>query len=108
MTYKLHETVVLTRDVPEQRLCRGDLGAVVAVHGDEELSVEFVLASGKTHALADLSAADVRAVEGTDMPSVRCPGAGRRPISEIPGFGMWRDHRGLRGILARWRRPRRT
>jgi len=69
--FKLLDTVVLDRDLPEQGLRRGDLGAVVDVHAPDGLDVEFVLASGKTQALVSLRTADVRAVGEADLIAVR-------------------------------------
>jgi hypothetical protein len=69
--FKLLDTVVLDRDLPEQGLRRGDLGAVVDVQPPDGLEVEFVLASGKTQALASLRNADVRAVAEGDLIAVR-------------------------------------
>jgi hypothetical protein len=40
--FKLLDTVVLKRDVPERGLRRGDLGAVVDVSAPEAVEVEFV------------------------------------------------------------------
>jgi hypothetical protein len=69
--FKLLDTVVLDRDLPEQGLRRGDLGAVVDVHAPDGLEVEFVLASGRTQALVELRQADVRAVADSDLIAVR-------------------------------------
>jgi len=69
--FNLLDTVVLDRDLPEQGLRRGDLGAVVDVQPPDGLEVEFVLASGKTQALVSLRAADVRAVAEGDLIAVR-------------------------------------
>ena len=69
--YKLLDTVVLDRDLPEHGLRRGDLGAVVDVHEPDGLEVEFVLASGRTQALLTLNASDVRAVGDGDLIAVR-------------------------------------
>jgi hypothetical protein len=69
--FKLLDTVVLDRDLPEQSLRRGDLGAVVDVLPPDGLEVEFVLASGKTQALVSLRHADVRAVSEGDLIAVR-------------------------------------
>lgn len=70
---KLHEldTVVLNRDLPEQGLRRGDLGAVVHACPPDLLEVEFVAASGKTQALVELREADVREVSDRDLVAVR-------------------------------------
>ena len=71
MSYKELDTVVLDRDLSEQGLRRGDLGAVVQVYGSEGLEVEFVTASGLTQALVTLDTHDVRAVSDQDLLSVR-------------------------------------
>jgi hypothetical protein len=71
MEFRELDTVVLTRDMPEFGLRRGDLGAVVHVYEPDGLEVEFVTASGRTEALVSLSTADVRAIAETDLVSVR-------------------------------------
>ena len=71
MRFKQCDTVVLDRDLPQQGLRRGDLGAVVEVYEPEGLEVEFVTAAGKTVALVMLTVADVRAVEDRDLIAVR-------------------------------------
>ncbi len=56
-----HDTIVLTRDLPEPGLRRGDVGAIVHVYADgEAIEVEFVTGSGATVAVETLSAVDVR------------------------------------------------
>lgn len=55
------DTVVLTRDLPQFGLRRGDIGAVVLVHGaGEAFDVEFVSLDGETIALETLRPADIR------------------------------------------------
>jgi hypothetical protein len=71
MKFKELQTVVLNRDLPEQRLMKGDLGAVVQIHAPDGLEVEFVSASGRTEALVTLKEADVRAVADGDLMAVR-------------------------------------
>jgi Domain of unknown function (DUF4926) len=71
MTYKLLDTVVLDRDLPEHGLRAGDLGAVVQVYEPDGLEVEFVTAAGKTQALITLKSNDVRAVQESDLITVR-------------------------------------
>ena len=71
MKFKTLDTVVLNRDFPEYGLRAGDLGAVVEVYAPDGLDVEFVTASGRTEALITLKTSDVRAVEDTDLISVR-------------------------------------
>ena len=71
MRFKELQAVVLNRDLPEQGLRRGDLGAVVAVYQPDGLEVEFVSASGRTEALVTLKDTDVRAVAESDLIAVR-------------------------------------
>jgi hypothetical protein len=78
MIFRELDTVVLERDVPESGLRKGDIGAVVHVHGDSGLEVEFVRASGRTQALVQLAATDVRPVQDEDVPTVRNSTAPRR------------------------------
>ncbi len=55
------ETVVLTHDVPERGLEKGDVGAVVHRYVDRgAYEVEFVTAEGKTVAVLTLTEADIR------------------------------------------------
>jgi hypothetical protein len=65
------ETVVLARDVPEANLRAGDLGAIVHVHDESMIEVEFVTASGRTQAVRTLSTRDVRPVRDEDLLAVR-------------------------------------
>ncbi|MBI3201307.1 MAG: DUF4926 domain-containing protein [Myxococcales bacterium] len=71
MTFKLLDTVVLERDLPDAGLRRGDLGAVVEVYEPDGLEVEFVAASGRTQALVTLRESDVRHVDDRDLIAVR-------------------------------------
>jgi hypothetical protein len=73
MSISIHEldTVVLARDVPEANLRAGDLGAVVHVHDETMIEVEFVTASGRTQSVQALSTNDVRPVRDDDLLSVR-------------------------------------
>lgn len=71
MTFREHDVVVLTRDVPEHGLRRGDVGTIVHLHSHDAFEVEFISASGRTHAVITLTAADVRAAEDRDLVAVR-------------------------------------
>jgi hypothetical protein len=71
MRFKLLETVVLNRDLPERRLKKGDLGAIVHVYEPDGLEVEFVSAAGRTEALVTLKESDVRALADDDLIAVR-------------------------------------
>jgi Domain of unknown function (DUF4926) len=69
--FKVLDTVVLVRDVPDAGLRKGDLGAVVEVYGPNAFEVEFVAASGRTQALVTLGVSDLRHVDDHDLISVR-------------------------------------
>lgn len=71
MRFKELDTVVLDKDLPQQGLRRGDLGAVVQVYEPDFIDVEFVTASGRTQALVTLSVVDVREVRDGDLIAVR-------------------------------------
>ena len=71
MTPQLLDVVVLTGDIPQHGLRRGDLGTVVEVHNATAFIVEFVAASGRAQALVTLGPADVRAVADDDLVTVR-------------------------------------
>lgn len=71
MTYRVLDTVVLDRDLPDHGLRRGDLGAIVEVYEPDGVEVEFVTASGRTAALVTLTGRDIRPVADDDLVSVR-------------------------------------
>jgi Domain of unknown function (DUF4926) len=71
MRFRELETVVLERDISERGLRKGDLGAVVELYDPHGLEVEFVRASGKTHALVEWKTCDVRSVRDEDLVSAR-------------------------------------
>ena len=69
---KEHDTVALTRDLPEQGLAAGDLGAIVHVYPDGmAFEVEFVSLTGKTIAVATLPVDAVRPVRDREIAHVR-------------------------------------
>lgn len=69
---KEHDSVVLTRDLPEYGLEAGDVGAVVHRYGKGEgFEVEFVRASGETVAVVTLGKEDLRPMEGSEILHVR-------------------------------------
>ena len=66
------DTVVLTRDIPAEKLREGDLGAVVFVHQNgAAYEVEFVTLDGETLAVVTLPADAVRATSGREIPHAR-------------------------------------
>ncbi len=67
-----HDTVVLTRDIPERSLRAGDVGAVVNVYeAGRAFEVEFVAGDGRTVAVLTLKPGDVRAVTEAEILHVR-------------------------------------
>ncbi len=67
-----HDSVILTRDLPEIGLFRDDMGVVVHLYGDgEAYEVEFMTMTGETVAVCTLEASAVQAVDSRMMPHVR-------------------------------------
>lgn len=54
-TISLLDVVVLTEDLPQHNLWRGEIGAIVECHDDNAYEVEFVAQDGYTYALITLS-----------------------------------------------------
>lgn len=70
----IHEldTVVLTHDIVEHDLKKGDIGAVVHCYKNgAAFEVEFVTADGKTIALLMLNRKDIRPIAGRELLHVR-------------------------------------
>ena len=66
------ETVVLTHDIEDEGLKKGDVGAVVHCYEDgEAFEVEFVTAEGKTVAVLTLKEEDIRPMVKSEILHVR-------------------------------------
>lgn len=66
------ETVVLTTDLPEHRLAKGDIGTVVLVHeGGKGCTVEFMTLGGNTVAVVTLLAHQVRQTANDEIAHAR-------------------------------------
>ena len=66
------DAVALTCDLPSLGLKRGDVGAVVLVHGEgEAFEVEFVDYDGQTVALVTLEHMQIRGLHAGDIPHAR-------------------------------------
>lgn len=66
------DAVVLTRDIEEYGLKKGDVGAVVHCYKDNAVfEVEFVTGEGKTVALLTLTQEDIRPMRRREILSVR-------------------------------------
>ncbi len=63
--------VVLTLDLPEHGLVRGDIGTVVLLHGEEGYEVEFAALDGETIAVASLSTSQVRPIGPREIAQAR-------------------------------------
>lgn len=66
------DTVVLSHDLKELSLTRGDVGAVVHAYGDgKTYEIEFVTGEGKTIAVVTLTNKDIRPMERQEILHVR-------------------------------------
>ena len=72
---EMYQDAILTVDLSEQGLCKGDVGTVVerhAVPGHEEgYSVEFFDMTGRTVAVVTLPGHQLRSPSAADRPSTR-------------------------------------
>jgi len=72
MTIREHDLVVLTADIPEESLERGDVGTVVLVHrANAGFEVEFATLAGETLAVVTVAAHAVRPVGDKEIAHVR-------------------------------------
>ncbi len=58
--YAEHDVVVLARDLPDESLMAGDVGAVVGRYAAGGYEVEFTAADGSTIAVVTLTGDDIR------------------------------------------------
>ncbi len=69
---KEHDAIVLTEDLPERGLAKGDVGTIVMVHeGAAGYEVEFVTLGGETVAVVTLAASKVRPVARREIAHAR-------------------------------------
>jgi hypothetical protein len=66
-----HDTVVLTSDLPDHGLTRGDVGTVVMVHAAGGYEVEFMTLDGETVAVVSLAAEKVRPIGRREIAHAR-------------------------------------
>jgi len=72
MKIKEHDCVVLTADLPAEKLKAGDVGTVVHVHKrNEAYEVEFMTLDGHTVAVATVRNGQLRPVSRRDLSHVR-------------------------------------
>ncbi len=65
------DTAILTVDLPEHRLKKGDIGPVVLVHSISGYEVEFTTLGGGTIGVVSLSKDQVRPVESREVAQYR-------------------------------------
>ncbi len=65
------DSVVLTMDMPEHRLRKGDVGTVVLVHEGPGYEVEFTTLDGETVAIVSLTPEQIRPIAPGEIAHVR-------------------------------------
>ena len=65
------DTVILTEDLPEHSLRRGDLGTAVLIHAAGSYEVEFVTLDGQTLSVVSLFPRQVRPVGRREIAQAR-------------------------------------
>ena len=65
------DSVVLTVDLPEHSLKKGDVGTVVLGHGAKGYEVEFMALDGETLAVASVSSDDMRPIGHREIAHAR-------------------------------------
>ncbi len=72
MAIKEHDRVVLTSNLPAERLTQGDVGTVIHIHGGgKAFEVEFVALDGETIAIVTLDGSQVRPVSQREITHAR-------------------------------------
>lgn len=69
---KEHDCIVLTKNLPEEKLEAGDIGTVVHIHsGGAAYEVEFMTLTGETVAIVTVDASQLRALNRRDLAHTR-------------------------------------
>lgn len=72
MKMKEHDCVVLTADLPNEKLKAGDVGTIVHVHkGGAAYEVEFMTLDGRTVAVVTANSSQLRPVSSRDLSHAR-------------------------------------
>ena len=75
MKFKLYTDAVLARDIPEERLCRGDLVKLVDYHttpkGEPGYSIEIFNALGETITVTSVRESEIEPLRADEVLSVR-------------------------------------
>ena len=67
---KLLDVVALTKDFPEKKLLKGQVGTIVEIYEPNVFEVEFVDLQGKTYALETLNAEQVMKLHHQPVPQI--------------------------------------
>lgn len=69
---KEHDRIVLTVDVPAEKLAAGDVGVVIHIHSKgQAFEVEFIALDGKTLTIVTLERSQVRPVDQGEIAHAR-------------------------------------
>ena len=69
---KEHDLIVLTADLPAEKLCAGDVGTIVHIHKlGEAYEVEFMALDGETVTVTTLPASKVRPIARHEIAHAR-------------------------------------
>jgi hypothetical protein len=71
MKFEKLEIVVLTHDIPQYGLRKGDIGTIIELYPEDGVEIEFVRGSGATQALLTLCEHDIRKIDAHDLLSTR-------------------------------------
>jgi len=70
--YSEHEIIILNENLPEYKIFKGDVGAIVAIYNNgEAFEVEFVTFSGVTVALVTLKNSQIRKINSNELMTTR-------------------------------------
>lgn len=69
------DSVVLTEDLPDHHLEKGDVGTVVLFHDNAGYEVEFMTLDGQALAVVSLSSSQIRPIAKGEIAHVRPIGA---------------------------------
>ena len=65
---KLLDIVVLTKDLPEVNLRKGQVGTIVEAYSSDAFEVEFVDLQGKTYRVETLNASELMQIHYSPLP----------------------------------------
>ena len=112
---ELYQRVALTRDIPEYKLCTGDVAVVVehlpattASGGEEGYALEVFNAIGDTIAVVMVPASSVKPLTENESLQVRSLGSTRRPYRKLRVQLSEDDRKQVTALLRNSREPARV